>query len=736
MNGGAEPSDDTGKRISGWLKSKAATLEEHVKEMRENTKLIAQDMAGTVQKGIVKPQQHVAKERLDVTFTTRALGLELDLQAGAVVRLIKPGGQAESLQVCVHDKLVAIAGEPLPSAEECPEFVELIKQRMSAMPRPVTLSFVRQIVGSPAASSTELPVSAAGPEDSEPLIGMVKQRMPKLSRPVGLAFARTDDSTAELHAELAALRELLQRHESEAAAARADAAAAKQDAKAANNDAVAAVEEAHALRADLADLQLSKVWNAQEVQRSHAEAESALSEAAEARAAMLRLSADVERMAGERLATEQALAAVRQEVVEQRAQAEQLSAHEAEAAATVAELRGAVRLLEGQLEHLQSQLGRAHAAYEEQVLERRKAEQLHVASVKEVESLKQSEAASREQMSEMTRELESSRMDLRYHEATSATADKTIAELKREVERLYAEVQRSEAYETVADKKRGEPYKVLSNDDAREEISALTAEVEYLRSTMQQHEASAAASTIEVSELTGEVERLRALGATALKPPHPEPMVVGKAAPSSPGNGISCGSDAQESQLEEGVASQGSFDIGGGDMLSQLENSNAAACGDTDSLLDLQARVQELQERNGALERQLNARPIVYQFGPSLDELDDACGEEEDAYTHTNERTMGLRMFVYVAAIWCRRRVSRAASQCRRQRLTQSLERTLRSFTRTLLKRPVLLWLFYTHVIALWVIEFWRQAVNRPLEVTDPSSHLEQMVATAAKGKG
>jgi len=35
------PSVVAGARIGGWLKSKAASLEGHVKEMRENSKLIA-----------------------------------------------------------------------------------------------------------------------------------------------------------------------------------------------------------------------------------------------------------------------------------------------------------------------------------------------------------------------------------------------------------------------------------------------------------------------------------------------------------------------------------------------------------------------------------------------------------------------------------------------------------------------------------------------------------------------
>jgi len=141
--------------------------------------------------------------------------------------------------------------------------------------------------------------------------------------------------------------------------------------------------------------------------------------------------------------------------------------------------------------------------------------------------------------------------------------------------------------------------------------------------------------------------------------------------------------------------------------------------------------------QNSTLTRQLSARPIVYHFGPSPgDEEHNAGGTEEEDVEMAAEPIgqLGLRVFVCVAALWCRRRTLRAVAQCRKQRVTQSLERSLRSFTRGLLQRPLLLWLFYTHVVALWMIEFWRQAVNRAVEA-DPSNRIEQLVAASRAGR-
>mmetsp|Transcript_136794 Transcript_136794/g.381322 ORF Transcript_136794/g.381322 Transcript_136794/m.381322 type:complete len:698 (+) Transcript_136794:91-2184(+) len=669
---GAEPSH----RLGGWLKSKAATLQGHVRDMQENTRQIA--------KGFAKAQR-ANEERYDVTFTTRALGLELDLHDGALVRLIKPGGQAESLQVRTQDRLVAIAGEPLPFADDVDGFVEAMRQRMSQLPRPVTLTFARVVAPPPGAAAEAGGGVAAGPEDggSEPLVDMVKQRMPKLPRSAGLPFGRSEEPVPGLQAELAAAREALQRSEAEVAAARAEVATAKQDAKQANGDAIAAVEEAAALRADLADLQLSKVWSAQEAQTSAADAEAARADAAEARQAVSRLEAEVERLRSEGAAAEEALAVERSAAAEQRTELEGLRERVTGADARATELAAARQDLQEQLEELRQQLVREQAAREADASQEasargdleerlRAAEQLRDEALGRARDLEARRAAAEERLSATASEVEALQAHLQRREAGATASERLIAELRHEVESLYGEVQ--------------------------------------------EHEQRAAAALDEASELREELERVRASGGGAASGPdtateatallgaaEPEPALIGKAAVY--GNaGSSAG--ASPTAAEEARFAQ------------------------------LEARVLELQAENATLTRQLSSRPIVYQFGPLPgDEAEQGAAYEDDEETVVASGEGGgprLRVLLYAGAIWCRRRTLRGIASCRKQRLAQSLERSLRAFTRSLLQRPLLLWLFYAHVLALWVIEFYRQAVSQPLETIDPSSKLQRMVDKAA----
>merc|ERR1719188_1411940 len=85
----------------------------------------------------------------------------------------------------------------------------------------------------------------------------------------------------------------------------------------------------------------------------------------------------------------------------------------------------------------------------------------------------------------------------------------------------------------------------------------------------------------------------------------------------------------------------------------------------------------------------------------------------------------------YGAAIWCKRRTKRGFTFFRKLRQAQSLERTLRGFTRKLLQSPVLLWLFYVHVLVLWCIEGWRQAVSQTLPL-DPTERINQKMMQSA----
>merc|ERR1719356_988202 len=108
---------DPDKGFGGWLKSKKNEIKAHTHEIRENAQLIAQDIARGIPNQPSQKGPRTGEERLEFTFMQRALGLELDLRE-AVVRAIKPGGQAESLQVQVKDRLVAIDGDPLPEVED------------------------------------------------------------------------------------------------------------------------------------------------------------------------------------------------------------------------------------------------------------------------------------------------------------------------------------------------------------------------------------------------------------------------------------------------------------------------------------------------------------------------------------------------------------------------------------------------------------------------------------------
>mmetsp|Transcript_10034 Transcript_10034/g.23622 ORF Transcript_10034/g.23622 Transcript_10034/m.23622 type:complete len:255 (+) Transcript_10034:1-765(+) len=251
-------------------------------------------------------------------------------------------------------------------------------------------------------------------------------------------------------------------------------------------------------------------------------------------------------------------------------------------------------------------------------------------------------------------------------------------ELRREVERLCAEVQRYEAEAAAAGLGTHEP----SGGSALEELST---EAERLRSLAERHEARATAALEEVSRLREELERERAR-LDEVPPPCPEPELIGK--------------EAEEAESR---------------------------------LVELEQQLRELQVENSALSRQLSARPIVYQFAPLPEDAEQVqAGPSEEDDRGGEPQSGGTLLLAWAAAIWCRRRAAQGLTFCRRQRLAQWWEQSLRSFTRSLLQRPLLLWLFYTHVLVLWFLEFWRQAMSAPLEA-DPSNRLQKMVDKASK---
>lgn len=721
----AQPDEADGgakkESIGGWFKSTAASLEGHMKEMRENTKQIAQDFrentkqitqdVADFQKGITKARRYNEK-CFDVTFADRQLGLELDLKNGAVVRAVKPGGQAEALQVCAQDRLVAIAGELLPPVEDSDQFVEAVKQRMSKMPRPVTLTFGR------------LPPEPHG-EDVEPLQDAAKQLKPAPgSRGSGQNAAEDAPATAaELQAELAAARGKIQRYQALLKEAKEALTSAKDDAKVANEDAVAAVEDAAALRADLADVQLSKVWNAQEVKRSQAETDSAQREVSQ-------LTTQLEDLRRERAASEQAATVERDELAKRLAGLE--AAKSEAAAASEAKLKQVHDELTGMLEEVRQQLRVEQAAHAESKLRWesssasvearvREAEEMRAGSIEETMRLEANYAAERECASEARAELRLLESEMEKRTAKAVATDRILVELRREVERLHLEVK---SYEAGA-----------GGMIAERRNSELTDQVRQFQEAVRHHEERAAAANKRVSDLTSTTERLQSLGAGAAQPPARE----------KPGADSGGGDTRAAPRLEEAQPRKSNWETsheqrvaidGGG--LGDME----LGAGDALDVPQLHARVSELEAENAGLKKQLSSRPIVFQFDPLLNDgyggaPEDAPDEEdpkaeEEAADDSSTNGLSWTMFLYLALVVCRRRMYRTYASCRRQRTTKTMERSLRQFTRSMLKNPLLLWLFYVHVLVLWIVEFWRQAVSQSMP-TDPTHRINQLVAAAAK---
>ncbi|CAE7948200.1 unnamed protein product, partial [Symbiodinium sp. KB8] len=150
----------------------------------------------------------------------------------------------------------------------------------------------------------------------------------------------------------------------------------------------------------------------------------------------------------------------------------------------------------------------------------------------------------------------------------------------------------------------------------------------------------------------------------------------------------------------------------------------------------LQARLGELEAQNAALKRSLNQRPIVYQFAPpdagidSPDEQgeDDSLLEVEVVSTSQSFSALGQHFAQSLA-----RRCFWFWQHCRKRRWMWGLEQQLRWLTRRILERPFLMWVFYLHVLVLWCLEVWHQALAKPLPA-DPAMALESAVQAARGG--
>jgi len=141
------------------------------------------------------------------------------------------------------------------------------------------------------------------------------------------------------------------------------------------------------------------------------------------------------------------------------------------------------------------------------------------------------------------------------------------------------------------------------------------------------------------------------------------------------------------------------------------------------SVENLHVLLKELQKNNAALQRQMDSRPIVYQFGEIPDcVLDDDCDYEGKFPFHTtnhnSEYFMGRKLdfhtfcrVLYRGFMALRYRCAKCFLKCRKLKCTKCTELRLRTFTRLLLRRPPLLWLFYMQLFAIWIVEIWRQVL-------------------------
>lgn len=719
------------KSLAGWFKSKAATLEGHMTQMRENTKQMAQDIAD-LQKGGGVSKERFVEERFDATFFQRGLGLELDLRQ-CCVRNVKPGGQAETLNVAVHDRLVAIDGNALPappprdvSVEESDPFIELVKGRMSQMSRPVTLTFSR-LVASTEPEPAPTPAVIGGGDDE--LLDQVKQFIPKLPvaslggftasvssrRTAGTTVSGEDDGghASELE-ELATNRELVQRFEAELIKTQAQLTQAREEARVANADAIGALEEASQLRADVADVQLSKVWGAQEVRRCQAELDQAQQEAQRSRAEQARAETLLEASRERVRLLEAEFADLQQVFNEHRAEHGMLQSRVLEAEAHATDSRRERGELAEQLVTARAQLGDAQASCAEQIGICRadtaeakdrlaEVERLRADCADRAWRLQESEAELSKQLTDAATELAALTAQVQRQDVAAKGAERTIEDLRNELARALRS-------ESKADGVGDGPHSETQADQLLARIQELTLELDRCR--------NAGAPSLQEQEAIG-----NGLG--------PSPVVLG----------------ARDAETSDTAVDDGSVS--------------------TMQVSELRARVLELEEQIANLNRQLQARPIVFQYSGG-DDLDDedvmeqveaasaaaaaaaarralggfgrdregaaSGGSLPDDFSGSEGRDAGGSplLVAYAAFLRCRQHGSHGFRACRRQRVAQTVEKSLRLFTRSLLQRPLLLWLFYAHVLILWMMEGWRQAASQSISTTDPARQVDRLFHAAS----
>jgi len=142
----------------------------------------------------------------------------------------------------------------------------------------------------------------------------------------------------------------------------------------------------------------------------------------------------------------------------------------------------------------------------------------------------------------------------------------------------------------------------------------------------------------------------------------------------------------------------------------------------------LHARIESLQAQNAALARKLEGRPIVYQFGAG-DSAEEAEGDGPYADEAAGEGTAAQGQAGVAAR--CRQAL-RGARRLRKQKHVHRFEQGLRRLTRELLRRPLLLWLFYAQLIGLWIVEIQRHASPQRGPICTPAQMQQAAGAGAA----
>jgi len=298
---------------------------------------------------------------------------------------------------------------------------------------------------------------------------------------------------------------------------------------------------------------------------------------------------------------------------------------------------------------------------------------------------------------------------------THGLVEKQLAESRSSRQELREELDRAEQELEAADamKKRLEELEQLRQQPGGE-LAAERTKTAQLQSNCMSLKEQLRSTQEEVEALKEELAKAEAdLRQKAAVETLPSPVSLGKA------------TSATEIQLGEAST----------DEEQALLSEGCDDAGELRQLARLKARIGDLEAQNANLKRSLNQRPIVYQFTPpdaGIEEDPDQPDEEEGTIEEDDEATGAKRVCLMVVG-GCRavgRRTKQGVVLCRKQKLIWSLEQQLRWLTRELLKRPMLMWLFYAQLLWLWGMEIWRQALSKPL-ATDPSTSLEVAVQAA-----